>query len=46
MWVWGALPTGLAMFDAMLMTAIAGAAVGHAMLVWRRRLEAQRFLAS
>lgn len=39
MWAWGALPTGLALFDAVLITTIVGLAVGHAL--WRLRLQVE-----
>ncbi len=43
MWAWGALPTGLAMFDAAVMTLLVGFGLGHGMFVLRRRFEARRF---
>ncbi len=43
MWVWGALPTTFAMFDALLMTAMLGVALGQLFIAWRRRHAERRF---
>ena len=43
MWTWGALPTGLALFDAVVMTTIVGLALGHALWRLRLRTEERRF---
>lgn len=42
-WVWGALPTGLALFDAALMTALLGAGLGSALVLMRKRHVHGRF---
>ncbi len=44
MQVWGAFPTGIAMFEAAWMTAIVGLAIGSLFLMARRRVAQQSFL--
>ena len=43
MWVWGALPTGLAIFDAVVMTLMVGVGTGNVLLLLRRRQERRAF---
>lgn len=44
MWAWGALPTGLALVEAAVMTLVLGLAVGETMVWWRRRRHRQLYL--
>lgn len=43
MWAWGALPTGLALFDAAVITALCAAGLGSAFVLLRRRHAYSRF---
>lgn len=44
MWVWGALPTGLAMVEASIMTFVLGWALAQAAVAGRRLLHRRRFV--
>jgi hypothetical protein len=44
MWVWGALPTGLAMVEAALMTFVFGLAIAEGAVWWRKRRHRRQFV--